>query len=201
MVATDRAGAIQQEAVRLFAQQGYEATSMRDIARGVGLLPGSLYAHITSKEQLLLEIIEEGIDEFLSGAAEVMAEDDLAPVKLRKAVRRHMEVIAAGRERTGIVFHQWRALSGENRERVLAKRNAYEQHFVDILEAGIREGSFRPRLDSRFAVLVILGALNWAPEWFSPSGGRTADEVGERVCDLLLEGLEVDSSREAVTAP
>lgn len=198
---TDRAGEIHQEAVRLFAQQGYEATSMRDIGRAVGLLPGSLYAHITSKEQLLLEIIEQGIDEFLSGIAEVMVEDDPAPVMLRKVVRAHMEVIAAGRERTGIVFHQWRALSGENRERVLAKRNAYEQHFVDVLEAGVREGSFRPNLESRFAVLVILGALNWAPEWFSPSGGCTADEVGERVCDLLLEGLELDEARRALTAP
>jgi len=60
---------------------------------------------------------------------------------------------------------------------------------VSILKDGIREGAFSPELDPRFAVLVILGALNWAPEWFSPSGVETADAVGDRVADLLLTGL------------
>lgn len=193
-MAVDRAEEIRLEAVRLFSHQGYDATSMRDIAKAVGLLPGSLYAHIRSKEQLLLEIIEDGIDEFLAAAAEAVAEGGSAPDKLRRAVRAHMRVIATGHERTGIVFHQWRSLSGEDRVRVLGKRNAYEQQFVDVLEAGILEGTFKPELDSRFAVLVILGALNWAPEWFSPSGNRTADEVAERVSALLLSGLKVDAA-------
>jgi TetR/AcrR family transcriptional regulator, cholesterol catabolism regulator len=193
-VATDRADAIRAEAVRLFSVQGYEATSMRDIAKAVGLLPGSLYAHIRSKEQLLLEIIEDGIDEFVEGAAQAVVEGGSAPDKLRRAVRAHMTVIATGHERTAIVFHQWRSLSGPDRDRVLAKRNAYEQHFVDVLESGVKEGTFRPDLDSRFAVLVILGALNWAPEWFSPSGDRSAQDVAERVSGLLLSGLELPAA-------
>lgn len=187
----DRAGGIRDAAIMLFAQHGYEATSMRAIAQEVGLLPGSLYAHITSKERLLLEIIEQGVDEFLAAAAEAVADGGSAPDRLRRAVRAHMTIIAASRDRTGIVFHQWRALTGADRDRVLAKRKAYEQFFVDILQSGVSEGTFRPDLDSRFAVLVILGALNWAPEWFSPSGNRTADVVGERVSDLLLAGLQV----------
>ena len=187
---TDRAGDIRDAAVRLFAQHGYEATSMRAIATEVGLLPGSLYAHITSKERLLLEIIEQGVDEFAAAAAAALEAPGSAPERLRRAVRAHMTVIGASRERTGIVFHQWRALTGADRERVLAKRKAYEQCFVDILQSGVKEGTFKPDLDSRFAVLVILGALNWAPEWFSPSGDRNADEVGDRVSDLLLAGLE-----------
>lgn len=188
----DRSRAIREQAVRLFAEQGYHATSMRDIARAVGLLPGSLYAHITSKEQLLLEIIEEGIDEFLTAATSADS-DQAAPVRLRRAVATHLQVIAAGLDRTGVVFHQWRSLTGEDRQRVLRKRAAYEQHFVDILDAGVLEGSLHPHLDTRFAVLVILGALNWAPEWFSPIGDRTAEEIADRVSDLLLSGLGVQN--------
>jgi AcrR family transcriptional regulator len=191
----DRAGDIRDAAVMLFAQHGYEATSMRAIAQEVGLLPGSLYAHITSKELLLLEIIEQGVDEFLAAAAEAVAVGGSAPERLRRAVQAHMTIIAASRDRTGIVFHQWRALKGADRDRVVAKRKAYEQYFVDILQAGVEEGTFHAHLDSRFAVLVILGALNWAPEWFSPSGDATAEEVGARVSSLLLEGLEVPRAR------
>lgn len=199
-MATDRTRDIRDAAVMLFAQHGYEATSMRAIAQEVGLLPGSLYAHITSKERLLLEIIEQGVDEFLAAADEAVAVAGPAPERLRRAVRAHMTIIAASRDRTGIVFHQWRALTGDNRDRVLAKRKAYEQYFVDILQSGVAEGTFHPSLDSRFAVLVILGALNWAPEWFSPSGNRTADEVGDRVSDLLLAGLEVPVPAPALSA-
>lgn len=198
-MATDRAAEIRDAAVMLFAQHGYEATSVRAIAQEVGLLPGSLYAHITSKERLLLEIIEQGVDEFLAAAAEAVAVEGPAPERLRRAVRGHMTIIAASRDRTGIVFHQWRALTGADRERVLAKRRAYEQYFVDILQSGVSEGTFHAQLDSRFAVLVILGALNWAPEWFSPSGTRTADEVADRVSELLLAGLQVARRAPAVS--
>ncbi len=189
-MANDRAAAIREAAVRLFSEQGYDATSIRDIAREVGLLPGSLYAHITSKEQLLLEIIEDGVEEFLSAATGADSVGP-APQRLRQAIAAHLEVIASARDRTGVVFHQWRSLTGEDRRRVLRKRAAYEQHFVDVLDAGVLEGSFHAHLDTRFAVLVILGALNWAPEWFSPTGDRTADEIADRFSDLLLGGLGV----------
>lgn len=60
---------------------------------------------------------------------------------------------------------------------------------MDILDDGVRQGTFRGGLDTRFAVLVVLGAVNWTPEWFSPGGNRSAGEVADRVSDLLLEGL------------
>lgn len=191
-MASDRAAEIRREALRLFAERGYDATSIRDIAKGVGLLPGSLYGHIHSKDQLLSEIIEQGIDDFLLATGPAFASQEPAPVRLRLAITAHMEVIADDRDRTGVVFHQWRSLTEVARTRVVAKRNAYEQRFVDILDGGVREGTFRSTLDTRFAVLVVLGALNWAPEWFSPVGGRSAQEVANRVSDLLLTGLEAD---------
>lgn len=191
-MASDGAVAIRREAVRLFAARGYDATSMRDIAKAVGLLPGSLYAHIDSKEQLLLEIVETGIDDFLSAVPSSAGVGLSASERLRVAVRSHMGVISRELERTGVVFFQWRSLRGSDRDRVVAKRQEYERRFVDIVSDGIGEGSFSETLDSRFAVLVILGALNWAPEWFSPTGGMGPDEIGDRVCAILLAGFVAD---------
>jgi len=188
-MSTPRADAIRQEAVRLFAEQGYPATSMRDIAGAVGLLPGSLYAHLDSKEQLLLDIIESGIDEFLNAMEPVVTADAPADQKLRRAITTHMSLVAGGLKQTSVVFHQWRFLSGDDKARVVEKRNLYEHKFVRILEEGVATGVFSADLDIRIAVLVILGALNWAPEWFSPYGKGTPREISGRVADLLMQGL------------
>lgn len=196
-----RADSIRQEAVRLFAEHGYAETSMRDIARAVGLLPGSLYAHLQSKEQLLLDIIETGIDEFLAGMQPIVASADGAEAKLRLAIKTHMSLVAGSLQQTGVVFHQWKFLTGENRDRVVAKRNAYEQMFMKILDEGVATKTFRPELDTRTAVLVILGALNWAPEWFSPYGKVTPSELGDRVSNILMQGLVVPSSGGKVAGP
>lgn len=188
-MAGDRGVEIRQAAVRLFAQQGYDATSMRDIASAVGLLPGSLYAHIRSKEQLLLEIIEQGIQDFRRVMEPVVSGDEPAPDRLRLAIGRHVQVIADSLDRTGIVFHQWRSLEGANRARVVAARREYEQMFRQVLQDGVDEGSLAADLDVRMAVLVILGALNWVPQWLSPTGAGSVAEVGDRVTDVLVRGL------------
>jgi AcrR family transcriptional regulator len=186
LMSSPRADAIRQEAVRLFAEQGYAATSMRDIASAVGLLPGSLYAHLDSKEQLLLDIIESGIDEFLDAIEPVVAAPGPADHKLRGAITTHMSLIAGGLKQTSVVFHHWRFLTGAGQDRVVEKRNLYERKFIVILEEGVATGIFASDLDLRIAVLVILGALNWAPEWFSPYGKGTPTEIGDRVADLLI---------------
>jgi AcrR family transcriptional regulator len=188
-MAGDRGAEIRGAALSLFAQKGYDATSMRDIAGAVGLLPGSLYAHIRSKESLLLEIIEQGIADFRLAMEPVVAADEPAPERLRTAIRRHMDVIAANVERTGVVFLQWRSLVGEDRQRVVDARRDYEALFVQILQDGVDEGSLAPDLDIGMAVLVILGALNWAPQWLSPQGEDSVEQVADRVTDLFLSGL------------
>jgi TetR/AcrR family transcriptional regulator, cholesterol catabolism regulator len=175
-------------ATQLFGERGYAATTMRDIARAVGILPGSLYAHIDSKEAVLLEIIEGGVDRF-NAAVETIDARNLAPeTALRAAIGRHLEIVAENPQRTLIVFHQWRFLGDANRSRLLAKRARYEEFFVRTLRAGIATGAFDPHLDPKVTVLVILGALNWTPEWFSPAGPSTPAEIAAKIADGLLGG-------------
>src|SRR6202011_6410915 len=81
-------------AVRLFSEHGYTGTTMRDIAEAVGFLPGSLYAHIESKETLLLEIVSDGIARFLAIEQSLAASVDSQQVRLRKAIRAHADVVA-----------------------------------------------------------------------------------------------------------
>ncbi len=175
-------------ATLLFSENGYAGTTMREIANAVGILPGSLYAHIDGKETLLFEIVETGIDRFLGATTAIAAIDE--PVdRARAAIKAHLAVVAERPERTLVVFHQWRYLTGPNRARILDKRKRYEDFFVSLVDEGIKAGVFSSRLDSKIAVLSILGSLNWAAEWFKPDGPAGPDEVGERLADTILWGL------------
>src|SRR4051812_40615760 len=93
---------ILEAATQLFSEKGYAGTTMRDIARAVGVLPGSLYAHIDSKETLLLEIVESGIDRFLT-IAEGLDPAHRSVERLRSAVRMHLAVVAENPQRTLVV--------------------------------------------------------------------------------------------------
>lgn len=175
--------------VRLFGQLGYTGTSMRDIAKAVGVLPGSLYAHIDSKETLLLEIVDDGIMGFLSKVEPIVDLPLPAEERLRRAIRVHVEVVAENPEHSLVVFHQWRFLSEPNLAAAIEKRRRYERAFVKIFESGVQEGRFQKTLNTRVAVLTILGALNWTPEWYSPKGAATPSQLGDMMADSLLAGL------------
>ena len=98
-------------------------------------------------------------------------------------------MVADNPERSQVVFHQWRFLGADNQPQAVERRRAYEAMFVAVLEEGMAAGRFRANLNRRIAVLTILGALNWTPEWFSPDGRLSAAEVGDLMADALLGGI------------
>ncbi len=181
--------AIIDAAMHLFGKQGYTGTSMRDIASAVGVLPGSLYAHIDSKEALLVQIVDDGINRFLAAVRPHVGSSKTPVEKLRAMIVAHVRIVAENPERSLVVFHQWRFLSDDNLEAAIQKRRDYEQTFITVLEEGIARGLFRADLSLRIAVLSILGALNWTPEWLSPTGKLVPDAVGDLIADTLLCGV------------
>ncbi len=176
-------------AVKLFGEHGYTGTTMRDIAEAVGVLPGSLYAHIDSKETLLLEIVSDGIARFLAIEQSLAASVESPEVRLRKAIQAHVDVVADDPQGSLVVFHQWRFLSEPNRASAIAMRRRYANAYVKIVDDGKAAGVFNPRLDTRIAVLSILGALNWIPEWYSVKGVHSPQEIAEKMANALIFGL------------
>jgi AcrR family transcriptional regulator len=175
-------------AIQLFGERGYYGTSMRDIAKAVGILPGSLYAHIDSKEALFSRSSRRR-DRFNAATERVDRKNLPAPSALREIIWAHLEMVSANSELCRIVFHQWRCLSEEHRLLLLGKRARYSGFYRSVLERGIADGTFRQSLNPKVAVLIILGALNWAPEWFSPKGLASASEVADQITDGVLNEL------------
>ncbi|MEU7811982.1 TetR/AcrR family transcriptional regulator [Pseudonocardia sp. NPDC049154] len=181
---------IEQEAVRLFAEKTYPVIGMRDIGDAVGLLPGSLYVHISGKEDLLLRIVEKGIQNYVEAIGAAADSDDPAPQRLRAAFLAHFEVLGRTKEQTRVAFFQWTYLSPAKQGRIIALRQQYEDLFVRIVRDGVRTGEFRKLRSPRVTVLAFIGMLNNASEWFSPTGALSAEEVANELADNVLGGIQ-----------
>jgi len=181
--------AILNAAMHLFGRQGYTGTSMRDIANAVGVLPGSLYAHIAGKEALLIAIVADGINRFLAAVEPIARSNAPAPERLRKMIIAHIEVVADNPQRSQVVFHQWRFLGEKSLPEAVERRQAYEDAFSRVVKDGVKSGALKADLNQRIAVLTLLGGLNWSAEWLSPDGRLSPAQLGDLMADSLLGGI------------
>lgn len=120
---SSRRADIVQSATELFAEKGYRETTVRDLADRLGMLSGSLYAHIESKEALFSEILEGVQERYTERLDLVLNSERPANEKLRMAVRAYMEELHENLHTARIFFFEWRALTGENRQRLVAERD------------------------------------------------------------------------------
>lgn len=180
--------------VKLFSVRGYTGTTMRDIAEKVGVLPGSLYAHIEGKEQILVNIVTSGIEEFLKIQSVVASSKGTPEEKLETAIKLHIAVVAKNPERNLIVFHQWRYLSEPNRSMAVKMRRRYAEMFTDLICASSRSRDRQNELDVKIKVFTILGALNWIPEWYRTDGEFSPEVLGDLIADTLINGLDLNST-------
>jgi TetR/AcrR family transcriptional regulator, cholesterol catabolism regulator len=173
-------------AARLFAERGYQGTSVADLAEELGVQKPSLYHHIASKEDLLWEVASEGARAFHAALDEIP--DELgAAEKIRLALRAHLHVVAEQLDVATVFVREWRFLDGERRDAFLAERRRYEQRVGDLFREGRELGELRSDLDDGAAVLLFLSAANWAYTWLHP--GRDTDVLADRFFALLLDGI------------
>jgi AcrR family transcriptional regulator len=171
-------------AARVFAERGYEATTMEDLSEATGLAAGGLYHYIGSKDQLLFDICAELLDPLLADARAIVAEGAPPEETLRRLVRVWVDHVARHRDHMR-VFQQERQLieRGPRWRAVRGSRKEFERVLEGVLEAG---GFVHP--DRRIALEALLAMINALPQWFRPRGRLTADQVADGFCDLLLDG-------------
>jgi TetR/AcrR family transcriptional regulator, cholesterol catabolism regulator len=181
-----RRSELTRQAARLFAQKGYHGTSIGDLAEAMGVQKGSLYAHISSKQDLLYETMAEGARAFHAGL-DAIPEDAPAAEKIRLALRSHLRVVADQLDVATVFVQEWRYLEGERREEIVAERRRYEERVRAYFREGRELGELRSDLDDATAALLVLSAANWAYTWLR--GGADTDELADRFYALLLDGI------------
>ncbi len=177
---------------RLFAERGYHGTSMRDLGRELGLLGSSLYAHVESKQDLLVEVVEEGARLFEASAASVLASDGSATERLRALIAGHVDVVLDNLDIARTFLNEARALDVTRRARVIEARDHYEAGFRSVVQEGIASGEFRRDLDPKTTSIFVLSILNAIERWYHPSGVVGRDELVDRLTGFVLYGVIAD---------
>jgi len=173
-------------AARLFAERGYQGTSLADLAAALGVQKPSLYHHIDSKEELLWEVAWEGAEAFHAALDGVPA-DAPAAERIRLALRAHLAVVGQQLDIATVFVREWRHLSGDRRARFVSERRRYEERIRELFRAGVEESQLRTDLDVATAALLFLSAANWAYTWLRP--GSNTDELADRLYAALLDGM------------
>jgi AcrR family transcriptional regulator len=179
-------------AAELFSERGYHGTSMQHLAERLGILRGSLYAHISSKEDLLFEIVDRGADRFITRMEEVVASDDPPSEKLRQALSAHIATVAEHMEASTVFLNDWRFLSEERRDLIQAKRDLYESLVQEIIEEGVEWGVFDEDLDARHATVFVLSTANWVYQWYRPDGPLSPNDIASMFSEMIQNGLRKD---------
>jgi AcrR family transcriptional regulator len=174
------------QAARLFAEKGYHGTSIGDLAEAMGVQKGSVYAHITSKQDLLYETLHDGAEAF-HGALDAIPEQLSAVEKLRLALRGHLRIVAEQLDVATVWTQEWRYLGGARREEFVSARRRYEERIRALFQEGVELSELRSDLDVGAAALLFLSAANWAYTWLQP--GRDTDVLADRFFALLVDGM------------
>lgn len=174
------------QAAKLFRTQGFEGTSVRDIARAVGMLPGSLYCHFATKEELLAAVYLKGVEQ-ISAAVQTAVQLHTDPwERLQAACVAHLESILQDDDYAQVVIRVRPANVALVNQQLIDLRNRYEQLFIDLIKAlPLRKGT-----DRRVFRLLLIGALNSSQTWYRASGKYKPRAIAHQFITLLRQGQE-----------
>ncbi len=177
-------------AARVFYDKGYDGASMQDIAGAVGLTKAGLYHHVGSKDRLLFEIMNYGmdiLDETVLSKARGISEPR---ERLRRLIAGHIDLIVRTRNREiTVILHENRSLKGPLRSKI----NARKLEYIRFLESTIAEvqtsASSPPAITPRLAAFALLGMINWLYQWYKLDGKVTEEELVQAYTRFFLRGF------------
>lgn len=188
-VRANRDGQILEASIRIFAEKGYAAASLQDVADAVGLLKGSLYHYISSKESLLYRIFQEAHEQ-AKVMMDAVDELNLSPEEhIREFLKRLALFYVVNRERASLYFSEWRNLTGEERNTVLRQQREFRSYIRQMLERAQDAGATRGSLDVKIATSFLLAALNGVPSLFRTDSPHEAEQLAGEIANLACAAV------------
>lgn len=181
---------ILESAAQLIRRKGFHAASMQDIADSVDLQKASLYHHFTSKQEILLVLLDQALDLLYERVSEICALDLGAEEKLRMAMRVYLSSLAENADLAAVLLLEHRSLNPEYHDRHIPRRDRFERLWRDLIHDGVREGVFH-QVEPGMTARALLGVMNWTVTWYKPEGQASIGEISESYAHLFLDGLRV----------
>jgi len=180
-------------AARLFQQQGYDATSMNDVAAALKLSKGGLYHHFQSKDEILFHIMSHAMDITEERVINVVRRMTGAEERLRRLIRLHIEVVLSEEDREiTVMLHENHPLPTALRRKINGRKKDY-LHFVENLIADVQREAQRQRatpatVTPRAAAFALVGMINWIYQWYRPDGSLSGDAIVQQYTDIFFRG-------------
>jgi len=187
--AVDSRQEILRTAARLFQQQGYDATSMNDVAAALKLSKGGLYHHFQSKDEILFDLMDHAMD--ITQERVINPVRDIADPeeRLRMLIRLHIEVVLSVRDREiTVMLHENHPLSPSLRRRINTRKKDYV-HFVENLIAEVqRARQSKGIVSPQAAAFALLGMINWIYQWYRPEGTLQEEDLVREYTEIFFAG-------------
>lgn len=182
----DRSDEIHQAAIEVFCAKGFAAASVKDVADAVGLLKGSLYHYVSSKDEMLRQIFLSAAEQTEKRIADAEAPDVTPTQRLRLFVESQVVWYLEHLDHGAVLLREWRYVQGGQRKVVAKYRRAYEEYLRSLIVACVDAGHALPDLDVAHALHFVLGAVDATPQWYQPTGSDTPRRVAQIYADLTL---------------
>jgi AcrR family transcriptional regulator len=177
-------------AARVFYEKGYDGASMQDIAKAVELTKAGLYHYVGSKDRLLFEIVNYGMDildeTVLQGVKDIADPRE----KLRQTIIGHIDLIVRARDlEVTVILHENRSLRGALRKKINARKKAYIRYLEELIARVQEQAGAKPLLSPRLAAFALLGMVNWLYQWYRPEGSIKQNELTQSYADFFFRGF------------
>jgi len=179
---------ILEAAAQVFRQKGFHGASMSDIAAAVSLQKASLYHHVSSKQEILLEILDRALQLLLERISSITLRNISADKKLHLMIREYLQILAENVDLATVLLFEHRALERRQHARHIPNRDKFESLWKDVLVEGVRAKLFKCD-DPALATRALLGIMNWTITWYRPNGEKTIEQIADEYSNLLLNGL------------
>ena len=178
-------------AAQVIRQKGFHGASMADIAVAVNLQKASLYHHISSKQEILLALLDRALEMLFEQIAIIAKQPLPADEKLRQMVQVYLRLLADNSDLSTVLLFEHRSLEPAQHKRHIPNRDRFETLWRDTLDEGVRDGLFTCS-DTGLATRALMGVLNWTLTWYRPNGALSIEQIADQYTTLLLIGLLKD---------
>lgn len=177
-----------QSAANIFFAKGFHASSIEDVARDVGMLKGSLYYYIKSKDDLLFQLLLAGIEDSDAFIAQQIDPAGDPVEQLERAIRAQIDYIIRNRVQFGLFLHEFDSLSGKRQHKLISVMSRYNARFVDLVRRGQEQGKL---IQGEPWIIVngILGMCNWLYRWYDTDESSDPEQVKQIFLRMLLQGI------------
>lgn len=176
-------------ATRLFAERGFEGTSVQQVVTAAGVTKGAMYHYFGSKDDLLYEVYARVLRMQTEHLVEISSKDAPVSERVHAAAADVIVTTVANLDDSTIFFRSMHQLAPEKQLSVRAERRKYHELFRSMIEQGQREGVFRDDVPADLIVDYYFGSVHHLSTWYRHEGALTGKDVGRYFADLLLAGL------------